>query len=80
MPVVEITCGITCAGISYRLNLGGTDMPAKSKAQERYMAAVASGTVKNASLSKEKAKEFLTSTKGLPERVKKHDKTKKSGR
>lgn len=55
-------------------------MPAKSKAQERYMAAVASGTVKNASLSKEKAKEFLTSTKGLPERVKKHDKTKKSGR
>lgn len=45
-------------------------MPAKSKAQERFMAAVASGSIKKEGLSKMKAKEFLTPTAGLPERVK----------
>lgn len=45
-------------------------MPAKSKAQERYMAGVANGSIKNPSLSKAKAQEFVGSTKGLPEHVK----------
>jgi hypothetical protein len=45
-------------------------MPAKSKAQERFMAGVAYGSIKKPGLSKEKAKEFVTPTAGLPERVK----------
>lgn len=42
-------------------------MPAKSKAMNRFMAAVASGSIKKEGLSKLKAKEFLTPTAGLPE-------------
>lgn len=47
-------------------------MPAKSKAQLRFMAAVASGKVKKKGLSRAEAKEFVHATKGkkLPERVK----------
>lgn len=48
-------------------------MPAKSKAQMRFMGAVAGGKVKKAGLSKGKAKEFLRGvhTNSLPERTKK---------
>ena len=47
-------------------------MPAKSKAQFRFMKAVESGSVKAPGLSKEKAAEFTKgqSPKGLPKRVK----------
>lgn len=48
-------------------------MPAKSKAQLRFMGAVASGKVKKPGLSKKKASEFLhatSSTSRLPEKVK----------
>lgn len=43
-------------------------MPAKSKAQARFMGAVAGGALKRPGLSKEKAKEFLrgVNTKKLP--------------
>lgn len=47
-------------------------MPAVSKAQLRFMAAVASGRIKRKGLSKEKAAEFVHKTKNakeLPERV-----------
>jgi len=48
-------------------------MPAKSKAQARFMRGVASGDIKAKGLSKKEAKEFVEghSTKGLPEKVKK---------
>ena len=49
-------------------------MPVKSKAQQRFMGAVASGRIKKKGLSKKKAKEFLSATKSfksLPERKKK---------
>lgn len=49
-------------------------MPVKSKAQMRFMGAVASGSIKKKGLSKAKAEEFLHATgKGakLPERAKK---------
>ena len=48
-------------------------MPVKSKAQMRFMGAVASGSLKKEGLSKTKAREFLHATpKGakLPEKVK----------
>lgn len=48
-------------------------MPVKSRAQMRFMGAVASGSLKEKGLSPAKAKEFLDSTgkgKKLPERVK----------
>jgi len=38
-------------------------MPANSKAQARFMGAVASGSIKKEGLSKEKAKEFLSGIK-----------------
>ena len=49
-------------------------MPAKSKAQLRFMWAVLKGAIKKKGLSKEKAKEFIDKTgssKKLPEKVKK---------
>lgn len=50
-------------------------MPAKSKAQFRFMQAVAHGTAKKKpkGLSKEEASEFVSgqSPKGLPEKVRK---------
>lgn len=48
-------------------------MPAKSKAQARFMRAVSSGSAKKKGLSKEEAKEYVSgqSTKKLPEKVKK---------
>ena len=48
-------------------------MPAKSKAQARFMGAVAGGAKKVKGLSKEKAKEFIKGQKmkGLPNKVKK---------
>lgn len=47
-------------------------MPAKSKAQARFMGAVIGGAIKKKGLSKEKAKEFVrgVKTKSLPEQVK----------
>jgi hypothetical protein len=45
-------------------------MPAKSKAQERFMAAIAHGNLKKKGLSKETAEDFVGSTKGLPEHKK----------
>ncbi len=54
-------------------------MPAKSRSQERFMGAVASGSLKKKGLSKATAKEFLDATpKGekLPEKVKKPKKYK----
>jgi hypothetical protein len=49
-------------------------MPAKSKAQARFMGAVASGSLKKPGLSKEQAKEYIRGQKvsKLPEKVKKH--------
>jgi hypothetical protein len=47
-------------------------MPAKSKAQLRFMAAVASGSIKKKGLSKAQASEWVHATgsaKGLPNRV-----------
>lgn len=49
-------------------------MPAKSKAQYRFMQGVASGSIKAPGLSKKQAKEFAAKTKNpkkLPKRVKK---------
>jgi hypothetical protein len=48
-------------------------MPAKSKAQVRFMGAVAGGKIKKKGLSKAEAKEFIRgqSTKNLPEKAKK---------
>lgn len=49
-------------------------MPAKSKQQLRFMAAVASGSIKKKGLSKSKASEFVHATsnvKSLPRKVKK---------
>ena len=47
-------------------------MPPKSKAQAKFMRAVASGSVNAPGLSKKEAKEYVSghSTKKLPERVK----------
>lgn len=47
-------------------------MPPKSKAQARFIHAVASGDAKVPGLSKSEAKEFVSghSTKNLPEKVK----------
>jgi hypothetical protein len=55
-------------------------MPAKSKAQLRFMAGVMSGSIKKKGLSRMKAAEFVHatgSTKGLPNRVKKGNRNKK---
>ena len=54
-------------------------MPAKSKAQYRFMQAVASGKLKVKGLSKAKAREFVEgqSPKGLPERKGKRKSRKK---
>lgn len=51
-------------------------MPPKSKAQARFMRAVASGDVKKPGLSKKQAAEYVsgTSTKNLPARAKKKGK------
>ena len=51
-------------------------MPPRSKAQARFMRAVASGEIKKKGLSRVKAKEYVSgySTKGLPARVKKKGK------
>lgn len=51
-------------------------MPPKSKAQSRFMRAVASGSIKKKGLSKKEAKEFVSgySLKRLPNRVKKSKK------
>lgn len=48
-------------------------MPAKSKAQARFMGAVAGGAIKAKGLSKKEAKEYIRGqkTKNLPEKVKK---------
>lgn len=48
-------------------------MPVKSKAQARFMGAVAGGAIKKKGLGKEKAKEFLkgVKVKSLPARSKK---------
>lgn len=48
-------------------------MPAKSKAQARFMGAIAGGKLKKKGLSKSKAKEFLrgVKVKSLPIRKKK---------
>lgn len=50
-------------------------MPAKSKAQFRFMEAVKHGGIKKPGLSPDKASEFVdtTSYKGLPEQVGKKD-------
>lgn len=48
-------------------------MPAKSKQQLKFMAGVASGSIKKPGLSKAKAKEFVDATpntKSLPKRIK----------
>ena len=54
-------------------------MPAKSKAQARFMRAVESGSVKKKGLSKSKAAEFVDGvpTKKLPEKKKKKASKKK---
>ena len=44
-------------------------MPAKSKAQEKLMAGVASGSIKKPGLSKAVAQEFVGPTAGLPQNV-----------
>lgn len=49
-------------------------MPVRSKQQLKYMYAVKNGDIKNSSLNKKQAQEFIfetKSTKGLPEKVKK---------
>jgi hypothetical protein len=48
-------------------------MPPKSKAQARFMRAVASGSVRKKGLSKAKAKEYVSgySTKSLPAKARK---------
>lgn len=47
-------------------------MPPKSKAQARFMRAIASGSIKRKGLSKKEAAEYVSgySTKHLPERKK----------
>jgi len=47
-------------------------MPPKSKAQAKFMRAVASGEVKQPGLSRARAKEYVEGypTKGLPNKVK----------
>lgn len=54
-------------------------MPAKSKAQLRFMGAVAGGAVKKKGLSREEAREYIRgqSAKRLPERFSKPHKRKK---
>lgn len=54
-------------------------MPAKSKAQARFMRAVQSGSIKKKGLSKAKASEYVegVSTKKLPEKKKKKASKKK---
>ena len=49
-------------------------MPVKSKAQARFMGAIAGGRLKKKGLSKKKAKEFLRGVRvgKLPRKVKKH--------
>jgi hypothetical protein len=55
-------------------------MPAKSKAQYRFMKAVESGAAKAPGLSKKEAKEYVAgqSPKGLPEKKNRFDKLKKA--
>jgi len=55
-------------------------MPPKSKAQARFMRAVASGRVKKRGLSRAEAKEYVSghSTKGLPEKKSKKPTHKKA--
>ena len=59
----------------YEVSLGHKEnnMPAKSKAQLRFMAGVASGKIKKKGLSPMKAREFVTgvSYKRLPTRKRK---------
>ena len=59
----------------------GDDMPPKSKAQARFMRAVAGGKVKKKGLSKVEAKEYVSgySTKGLPEKKSKKSTRHKKG-
>lgn len=45
-------------------------MPSVSKAQNRFMAAVASGSIKKKGLSRRKAAEFVVPTNNLPSKVK----------
>lgn len=55
-------------------------MPVTSKAQQRFMAGVASGSIKRKGLTKQQAQEFLDATpkgKKLPARAKKKTKAKK---
>lgn len=54
-------------------------MPAKSKAQAKFMGAVAGGKLKKKGLSKEKAKEFVKGVKvmDLPAKAKKGKSAKK---
>lgn len=56
-------------------------MPPKSKAQAKFMRAVAGGYIKKKGLSKKEAKEFVSGhkTKSLPKKVKKKT-TKKKGK
>lgn len=51
-------------------------MPAKSKAQLRYLGAIAGGKIKKKGLSRSEAKEFIKgqSSKNLPEHSKKRTK------
>lgn len=55
-------------------------MPAKSKAQFRFMEAIAHGGIKKPDLSPDKAKEFVQgqSYKALPDKVSKFSKIKKA--
>ena len=55
-------------------------MPPKSKAQARFMRAVASGSVKKKGLSRAQAKEYVSghSTKGLPDKKSKKSAHKKA--
>lgn len=57
-------------------------MPAKSKAQFRFMQAAAHGGIPGATISKEKAAEYVSgqSPKGLPERLSKLAKARKRKR
>ena len=54
-------------------------MPVKSKAQARFMRAVAAGDIKKEGLSKEKALEYVEGQplKKLPEKLKKFGKVRK---
>lgn len=57
-------------------NTWATNMPVVSKAQARFMGAIASGSIKKKGLSRAKAKEFLLGVKvsKLPARIKKKKK------